>query len=69
MTSTQISNLSATEKLQLMEALWDDMRQKADDCEIPPEHLEILDARWARVESGESTLLDWDKVKHSIGKS
>lgn len=63
-----IPKLSTREKFELMEALWEDMRHKADESEIPPEHLELLKARWARVESGESVLLEWDEVKDSIGK-
>ncbi len=68
MTATEVSKLTTHEKLQLMEALWEDMRVKAGECEIPPDHLELLEARWARVQSGETTLLDWDEVKDSIGK-
>ena len=52
-----------------MEALWEDMRQKAGECVIPKEHQELLDARWARVQSGETSLLEWDEVKDTIGKS
>jgi putative addiction module component (TIGR02574 family) len=68
MNLAEIAKLTDREKFQLMEALWEDMRKKADTAEIPPEHLELLEARWARVEAGESKLLDWDEVKDSIGK-
>lgn len=65
----EISELTTREKFQLMEALWEDMRQKAGECVIPKEHQELLDARWARVQSGETSLLEWDEVKDTIGKS
>lgn len=64
----EISNLSSREKFQLMEALWDDMRRKAGESVIPEDHRELLEARWARVQSGETQLLDWDDVKETIGR-
>ena len=68
MATIEISSLSTREKLQLMEALWDYMRQKAGESVIPKDHQKILEARWARVESGETELLDWDDIKETIGR-
>jgi hypothetical protein len=51
-----------------MEALWDDMRQKAGESVIPKDHQKILEARWARVQSGETELLEWDDIKETIGR-
>lgn len=68
MATIEISNLSTREKFQLMEELWDDMRRRAGECVIPKDHQELLDARWAKIQSGESQLLDWDEVKDTIGK-
>ena len=51
-----------------MRSLWEDMR---DDISAAPETSEIidlLDHRSARIESGEAELLEWDKVKGSIGR-
>lgn len=68
MATIEISSLSSREKFQLMEALWDDMRQKAGESVIPKDHQKILETRWARVQSGESELLDWDDIKETIGR-
>ncbi len=68
MATIEISSLSSREKFQLMEALWDDMRHKAGESVIPKDHQIILEARWARVQSGETELLDWDDIKETIGK-
>ncbi len=68
MSVTEISKLPLREKLQIMEAIWADLSEQAERFEIPPEHLRLLDARRARVASGESTLHDWDSVKHNIGR-
>ncbi|MGB6220126.1 addiction module protein [Haloferula sp.] len=68
MNLAEVSKLSGREKLQLMDALWEDMRQKADADEFREDHLELVRHRWAKVESGESKMLDWDAVKDSIGR-
>lgn len=69
MITTEISELSTREKFQLMEALWDDMRMKVDQCEIPQEHMDLLDSRRRAVDSGDDTILDWDRVKHSLRRA
>jgi putative addiction module component (TIGR02574 family) len=68
MATIEITSLSSREKLQLMEALWDDMRQKAGESVIPKDHQKILEARWVRVQSGETELLEWDDIKETIGR-
>ncbi|MFC7339452.1 addiction module protein [Haloferula chungangensis] len=68
MNLAEVSKLSGREKLQLMDALWEDMRQKADEDEFREDHLELVRRRWAKIESGESKMLDWDAVKDSIGR-
>lgn len=67
MSATEIAKLPLREKFQIMEAIWADLSEQAERFEIPEDHLHLLDARRARVASGESTLHDWDSVKHTIG--
>jgi putative addiction module component (TIGR02574 family) len=69
MTVADISKLSLREKLQVMEAIWEDLRGRIDVIDVPDEHRRILDDRRARVESGESAVLPWDRVKHSFGQA
>lgn len=69
MTVADIAKLSLREKLQVMEAIWEDLRRKIDTLDVPEEHRQILDERRARVASGESTVLAWDRVKHSLGRA
>jgi len=57
---SEISKLSTQEKFQLMEALWEDMRMKVDQCDIRQEHIDVLDSRRRAVDSGDDTILDWD---------
>ena len=64
-----VKNMTKEEKLLTMRNLWEDMRESVSDAPETPEITELLDDRVARAESGEAELLDWDKVKGSIGRS
>ena len=68
MTAFDISHFSLREKLQIMQAIWEDLRGHIDRIGVPESHALILDSRRERVESGTAGLLDWDQVKHMIGK-
>ena len=63
-----IKALPVAEKLQIMETLWEEFRDKYDHSEISPEMKSLLDERRQRVRSGEARLLDWDSVKNQIGR-
>ena len=69
MITNEISKLTTREKFQLMEALWEDLRVKADQCEIPQGHMDLLDARRRAVDEGDDSILDWDRVKHSLRRA
>ena len=68
MNTIELSQFSLREKLQIMELIWEDLRSHVDSFEVPQSHKAILDERRRRVESGEAKILNWDQVKHSIGK-
>lgn len=68
MSTTDVLQLPLRERLQIMETIWEDLRGRADSFHIPQDQKELLDLRRARVASGESIILDWDSVKHSIGR-
>ena len=68
MSALDIEELSVTEKFQLLEAIWDDFRDKYENSPVPQEHKDILDARRSRFERGETKILDWDSVKSTIGR-
>ncbi len=69
MSVAEVKNLSIGEKLQIMEAIWDDLRSRFDGLDVTPEIRTLLDNRRARVQDGESRLLDWDTVKGTIGRA
>ncbi len=68
MTTEEIKRLPTEEKFLIMEMIWDDLREHFEQAEISEEHKTLLESRRRRVESGESRLFDWEKVKSSIGR-
>jgi putative addiction module component (TIGR02574 family) len=66
MSITEIHQLSLSEKLQIMEAIWEDLRTQAKDVPVPRWHEELLDARRDAVAQGREEVLDWDDVKRSL---
>lgn len=68
MTAQEIKTLPTDEKVRIMEALWEDMRDHYEEAQISQEVMDLLKERQARVERGEARLLDWDKVKVAIGR-
>jgi predicted small metal-binding protein len=68
MTTQEIRTMPADEKVRIMAAIWEDMRDHYEEAPIPQEVIDLLKQRQARVSSGESQLLDWDKVKFAIGR-
>ena len=68
MSIAEVNKLTLREKLQIMEAIWIDLRQHVDALDAPQEHRDLLDSRRNRVASGHAALHDWDQVKHTIGR-
>ena len=67
MSITEICGLPLNTKLQIMEALWEDLRSRAESVPVPEWHKELLDARRKAVEGGQEVILEWNDVKHSLG--
>jgi putative addiction module component (TIGR02574 family) len=68
MSIAEIHQLPIEEKLRLMEALWEDLRDRFEQMSIPPTQQALLDERRARVQNDGAKLLDWDAVKGTIGR-
>ena len=52
MSIAEIRQLPVREKIQIMEALWEDLREHAETAPIPQWQKDILDERRKAVESG-----------------
>ena len=68
MTVQQIKSLPTEEKLRIMEALWEDLRDHYDAAPVPAEILALLHDRQDRVAKGQAKLLEWDQIKSAIGR-
>jgi len=67
-TPLAIDKLTIEEKLQTMEALWDDLCQHQETLPVHDWQKEILDERERIVERGESKFSDWEETKKRITK-
>jgi hypothetical protein len=68
MTVAEAKAMPIGQKFQIMEALWEDMRERFEAMPVSDEVKALLDERRERVARGESKLLDWDKVRSALGR-
>ncbi len=67
--SESLQTLSVNEKLQVMESLWDDLCEQANQIESPNWHQQVLSGREAAIERGDDKFIDWETAKQQISKS
>lgn len=67
MSITEVRQLPLAEKLQIMEAIWEDLRARVEQVPVPAWHQELLDERRKAVAEGREEVLDWDSIKDSLG--
>ena len=65
----QLSNLSFSQKLNLMEAIWDDITKNEPAFESPAWHEEVLKDRDKACASGSTTVSEWNDAKKRIRKN
>ena len=61
-----IETLSVTDKLLLMERLWENLSRCPSDISPPERHGEILAERQAAVREGRTAFADWDAAKDRL---
>ena len=64
----EIKSLAIADKIEIMETLWEEFRDRYDNAEISEEMKALLDYRRQQVRTGKAQLVEWDEVKNSIGK-
>ena len=67
MSISEIKQLPLAEKLQIMEAIGEDLRARAEQVPVLAWHKKLLDKRRKAVEEGREEVLDWDSIKDSLG--
>lgn len=68
MTGEDVKALPVQQKLQIMEAIWEDFRDRFERMDVPQQQKDLLDQRRARVRQGVAQLLDWEVVKGTVGR-
>ncbi len=61
-----LNEMTVEEKLQAMEALWEDLSRNADLLETPAWHEEILLERERQLATGEASFIEWEQAKAQI---
>ena len=61
-----LSELSFSQKLSLMESIWDDLTKDAIKLKSPVWHKEILEDREQALTSGKAKVSDWEDAKERI---
>lgn len=62
----RLEEMSVPEKLQLMEALWQDLSLRDDSVESPAWHGEVLEKRERLIASGQAQFIDWEQARAEI---
>lgn len=58
--------MTTVDKLETMEALWEDLRKNADSLASPDWHKKILKDREQAIKEGKDTFLDWKEAKKKM---
>jgi len=66
MSLESLRQLPRSEKLKLMETLWEELSRPDDQFESPAWHAKELAATERRLAEGKEQMLDWDKAKESL---
>ena len=61
-----IFDLSSSEKLQLVEDLWDDLASSPEEIPVREWQKKELKRRKENFEKGSSSVLPWEKVKQNV---
>lgn len=62
----EVRKLPRSEKLQMMETLWEDLSQSDVALESPDWHRQALEKTEQRMDSGCETVLDWSEAKQNL---
>ena len=65
LTELQLEQMTIEEKLQAMEALWNDLCRR-NAVPVPQWHKDILDERQRLIDEGKAEFIDWETAKEQI---
>jgi hypothetical protein len=64
-----LSKLTHTQKLKLMEDLWDALTSEEQILDSPMWHKDILQEREKALETGQACISDWNEAKDRIKRN
>ena len=64
--SLALKDMTVVEKLQVMEAIWDELSRNADDVPSPDWHRDLLSEREAAIVRGEVKFEDWATARKKL---
>jgi putative addiction module component (TIGR02574 family) len=64
-----LSQLTLAQKLDLMEAIWDDLARDERTFESPDWHKTVLKDREKALASGKAKVSDWEEAKERIRRN
>ncbi len=64
-----LSELTLAQKLDLMEAIWEDLAKHEKTLESPPWHEQVLKDREEALAAGKASVSDWEEAKDRIRKN
>jgi hypothetical protein len=66
MTAETIQQMPRSEKLKLMESLWEDLSRTDGEFESPAWHEKALAETERRLAAGQEQVLDWNTAKQAL---
>jgi hypothetical protein len=64
--AVDLKAMSVPEKMELLQAVWDDLLQAESELQSPDWHGEVLRERDERVNSGQEKFIDWEDAKAEL---
>ncbi len=61
--SLPLQEMTTSDKILMMESLWDSLTQDSQELSSPDWHREILEERQRKVDSGDAVFLSLDELK------
>lgn len=66
MSIDEIKMLDITERIILVEEIWDSIAKEQEKVELSEYEKEVLDTRLASLEDNPNDLLSWDDIKNKL---
>ena len=66
MSIDEIKQLDITERILLVEEIWDSIAKEQESVGLSEYEKEVLDARLTSLEENPNTLMSWDEIKTKI---